>query len=394
MEFGTREILIVLGIVVIFGILLDGYRRVRRSHDGSLRAGRRKQAIFDDEGLDDLPAELPTGEVRITRRDEQSVEKVSDSIRRYREKNADRQTSAYRERQDKYGDEVSARDTPLEDDNKGRDSGPSPQDPYRASEVGDFQDELEEWPDDNGTTPSSGNEDIDVSLSEFEIVSEDEPSSAEEPAEAVDLKEDTRDPLFASREDEDISVVTEEPFSVEPEDANRPVARRPFWEEDKPVQPAAEKPKAEKSQGSGKSDVIVLHVMAKKGQQFDGKALLEALLANNLRFGSMNIFHRHENSDGSGPVLFSAANSLNPGTFDLAKMEQFETPGVTIFMALSGLKNPLDAYRELIRTAQNIARTLDGGVQDETRSVLTKQTIEHYRQQIIEYTRRSFTLTN
>ena len=99
MEFGTREILIVFGIIVIFVILLDGFRRVRRSHNGSLKVKRRsKQAIFDDDGLGDLSTEV--GEVRIKTRDEESVERVSDNMRGLR---IDRRTSAYLQNCDHNG---------------------------------------------------------------------------------------------------------------------------------------------------------------------------------------------------------------------------------------------------------------------------------------------------
>ena len=141
-------------------------------------------------------------------------------------------------------------------------------------------------------------------------------------------------------------------------------------------------------------EVIVLHVMAKKDSHFQGSQLLEALLANGLRYGDMRIFHRHESEEGAGPVHFSLANSVKPGIFDLSSMDTFTTPGVTLFMPLEGLNNPLDCFSQLIKTSQALAKTLNGELKDETRSALTKQTIEHYRQQIIEYTRRSFTLSH
>ena len=37
MEFGTREILIILGILVLLAILLDGVRRVGKSRRGKLK---------------------------------------------------------------------------------------------------------------------------------------------------------------------------------------------------------------------------------------------------------------------------------------------------------------------------------------------------------------------
>ena len=397
MEFGTREILIILGVVVIFGILLDGFRRVRRSRSGSLRLGRRKQAIFDDEDINDLPAELPTGEVRVKRRDERSVEQVSDSIKRYRERSAEKQTSAYRERNGGDHNVVPFQAEPAGDEDisvrpnaEERDLPPVepalPEEGEAAADAGQPPEEPE----------------VRAALDEFAVEDEEtlgdpEPEQpAAKPEPPIEEDDGRKEPTFAVPPEEEAPAPVDKPFRVE-DDERGGSRRRPFWEESESAAPArASKPETGQSPAASPdlSDVIILHVMAKKDQMIQGRELLEALLANHLRFGSMQIFHRHENRDGSGAVLFSLANSLNPGTFDLAAMEEFETPGVTLFMPLENLANPLDTYEELIKTAQSLAKSLNAVLQDETRSVLTRQTIEHYRQQIIEYTRRSFTLTN
>ena len=39
-------------------------------------------------------------------------------------------------------------------------------------------------------------------------------------------------------------------------------------------------------------------------------ALLQNILESGLRFGEMDIFHRHESMAGNGEVLFSMANAL------------------------------------------------------------------------------------
>jgi cell division protein ZipA len=45
---------------------------------------------------------------------------------------------------------------------------------------------------------------------------------------------------------------------------------------------------------------------------FKGPALLQNILESGLRFGEMDIFHRHESMAGNGEVLFSMANAVKP----------------------------------------------------------------------------------
>tara|TARA_R110001592_G_C13113390_1_gene745155 strand:- start:551 stop:1504 length:954 start_codon:yes stop_codon:yes gene_type:complete len=133
--------------------------------------------------------------------------------------------------------------------------------------------------------------------------------------------------------------------------------------------------------------VVVMHLMAGEDKVFAGQALLDALLAEGLRYGSMKIFHRHVGDDGSGPVLYSVANSVNPGTFDLNDMAQFTTPGVSFFFAMEDVDDPAAAFELLLGAARQMATDLGGTLKDESRSVLTRQTEEHYRQRIADYSR-------
>ncbi|GIX30404.1 MAG: hypothetical protein KatS3mg124_0876 [Porticoccaceae bacterium] len=342
MELGTREILLVLGLVVIAGILLDGLRRVRRTRRESLVEARRN-AVFDDESIDELPSELPTGQVRIVSRDEREALALQEEIRRRRQGVERRHLAA-------SGDQGGGGGTVVHFTPPRRPGEPA----LRASE------EEEEEP-----------------------VGADRPGASR--AEAP--REEKPRPAPGQRA---TSVGAEPPADDPTEKAPQGGGRRPFWEEESPP-PRAER--CEERQ-TVPEDVVVLHVMARDGGRFQGNALLEAFLAHDLRFGARQIFHRHEQPEGRGPVLFSVANCLNPGTFDLAAMDHFETPGVTFIMPLQGLADPMKAYRELVRTARSLGQVLGGVVLDETRSALTPQTEEHYRQQIIEFTRRSFTLTH
>ncbi len=135
-------------------------------------------------------------------------------------------------------------------------------------------------------------------------------------------------------------------------------------------------------------EVLIMNVMAKSGQRFAGGDLLQALMDEGMKFGDMNIFHRHRDNDGDAPIVYSLANMVVPGTFNLAAMEDFETPGVSLFLGLPVEAESLVAYDDMATTAQRLAQRLGGELKDENRSVMTAQTIEHGRQRVIEYERK------
>jgi len=147
----------------------------------------------------------------------------------------------------------------------------------------------------------------------------------------------------------------------------------------KPPAASSPKPKREKTQVA-QQQILVMHLMAAKGEAISGQQLQEAALSVGLRFGELKIFQRHLHEDGSGEVLFSMANLVNPGTFDLKTIDQITTPGVTLFMALDDIDDPVSAFDIMIESVDTMAAALGLSVLDETRSSMTRQTIDHYRQ--------------
>jgi cell division protein ZipA len=127
-------------------------------------------------------------------------------------------------------------------------------------------------------------------------------------------------------------------------------------------------------------EVLVIHLVANKGAMVNGADLLAAAVDSGLRYGEMKIFHRHLNSDGSGPILFSMANLVNPGTFDLNTMNSIDTPGVTFFMALDDVEDTVSGFDNMLNTVDKLTQSLPLNIMDETRSSMTRQTIDHYRQ--------------
>jgi len=135
-------------------------------------------------------------------------------------------------------------------------------------------------------------------------------------------------------------------------------------------------------------EVFMLNVVARSREGFRGEDILHILLACDLRFGDMNFFHRHEFEAGRGAIQFSVANMMQPGVFDIDSMGDLATPGLVFFVTLPGPEDMMKAFDYMLETAQAVARNLEGDVLDEARNPLSKQSLEHSRQQIRDLERR------
>ncbi|MBC3348461.1 MULTISPECIES: cell division protein ZipA [Pseudomonas] len=278
MEIGLREWLIVIGIIVIAGILFDGWRRMRGGK-GKLkfRLDRSLSNLPDDDGNAELlgpPRVLDTH--KEPQLDEHDLPSMSAPVREPRESGSKR----------------------------GK----------RNSE------------------PSQGDLNLNLDLD--------------------------GGPSFSSRDDD-------------------------FPDENKPVRGDKDQAQAE--------EVLVISVICRDPAGFKGPALLQNILESGLRFGEMDIFHRHESMAGNGEVLFSMANAVKPGVFDLDDIDHFSTPAVSFFLGLPGPRHPKQAFDVMVAAARKLSQELNGELKDDQRSVLTAQTIEHYRQRIVEFERRALT---
>lgn len=139
---------------------------------------------------------------------------------------------------------------------------------------------------------------------------------------------------------------------------------------------------------SKNSEVISLTLMAPKKQAFAGYEFLQTLLSVGFRFGEFNIFHRHESAEGKGDILFSLAQAVNPGTFDLNDVGNISCPGVIIFMDIVTQRDALQTLNIMLDTAKQLAEELGGTLYDEERRVLNKASIARWRARIINYTRQ------
>ena len=85
---------------------------------------------------------------------------------------------------------------------------------------------------------------------------------------------------------------------------------------------------------------------------------------------------------------------MQPGVFDIDNMSDFNTPGLVFFLTLPGPEDMMKAFDYMLETAQAVARNLNGVVLDESRSALTRQSMDHSRQQIRDLERRLLAQAN
>ena len=123
------------------------------------------------------------------------------------------------------------------------------------------------------------------------------------------------------------------------------------------------------------SDIVVLYILPKPGQELLGAHINSSAQAMGLTFGEMNIFHF---KDGSRNV-FGLANMVEPGSFDPDTIHDLKTSGLTVFMQFSG-SDPLDDLTEMLQRSYQLAGLLDARLCNHKREPLTEQDAENYRQ--------------
>ena len=384
MEFGPREVLVVLGALLICGIVLDGVRRMRAARRGALR-GPRRQPIFDDDSREPLNTELPSGGARVVAvRDDDATAAVGKQLRHHADAAGNRRTGPFRERQrthqeaepqlgdqNRWPDPVVAADLPVEED---------------ADVVGDVlavdPAGTGEWPrsdedlrHEEEFTPVRGERAATGELEPRMVETSTVTASGEAPVpESTRSESPGSEPLIP----DDLPLFKGE-AAPPPEPGRRGGRRRGKGRQTgQGAQPAP---------ADVSLDVVVLHLMAPAETMFTALPLFDALREVGLEFGERNIFHRPAKTPGVPPT-FSVANAVKPGTFE-GSVGDFRTPGLAFFMIVDETSEPLAVFDDMLATARSVAATMGGDLCDEGRSTLTRQVIADYRQRILEHSRRT-----
>lgn len=134
--------------------------------------------------------------------------------------------------------------------------------------------------------------------------------------------------------------------------------------------------------------MLVLNIYA-EGRPMRGPAVLKAVTAAGLAYGKMGVFHYVSPHSGGNRPLFSLANMVEPGSFNLNNLEELSTPGLCLFANVSRPEDAMSTFNAMLDTARKLADALHANVCDERRGTLSKQGIEHVYMRIQDFQRRS-----
>ena len=380
-----RDWMIIIGAMMIAAVLLDAVRRYWKERRAEIKLNARidrSSPLSDDDDAFNLLTELPNGGARIVQRDD-----LQSDMSAGEELGSEEPATPRREVQPvsvpvETGSDVSPR------------SAPDPIDvAVEALDVGEPGQHGASAASDDSSEKGPQGVASEASPSATQSSAPSTPAAPTDPPAGDQAEKGSEPPPAASAETQSPRrrTVKAAPADVaEPSETEPEVAGTVDWldslEPEEPMEPDV--PEHGRLPRGADTHVFILYVVARSEEGFSGTGILETLLACDLRFGDMDFFHRHERASGRGPIEFSVANMMKPGVFDIDNMEPLQTRGLMFFVTLPGPTDMLKAFDYMYETVKVVAKTLDGDIQDETRSVITRQSLEHMRQQIRELERR------
>ncbi|HGO5814985.1 TPA: cell division protein ZipA [Mannheimia haemolytica] len=154
--------------------------------------------------------------------------------------------------------------------------------------------------------------------------------------------------------------------------------------EEEPQAVAVESQETQAAAAAEENPFVTLYIYAPQHQPFRGDYVVHYLEEVGLRFGEHQIFHRHQHIDDSlSPIIFSAANLLNPGTFDLHNIANSSTAGLVLFMQLPTEGNDIVNMKLLISNAEHLANALGGFLYDDNQQPFGEESRQRYMQRVM-----------
>ena len=195
-------------------------------------------------------------------------------------------------------------------------------------------------------------------------------------------------------------IASESPASSEATLSEQPAAvEEPAAAEEELLSPAAEAHEREQhaarllhleQQAWGEAEeFLTININARSDLPFEGHKLAYLMDMIGMQLSDSGFFHYVVENPGQPTLGYSMVNMYAPGNFSEDQLNDYVTSGVVLAMALPNARKPQAVFERMLETARVFERNWGAELQDEQRSNLTLQTIEHYRQRIQEFERKT-----
>ena len=190
----------------------------------------------------------------------------------------------------------------------------------------------------------------------------------------------------------------DEPAAADPEPNEDDEYHRAPWVRTQPLERDEVAPKKQEELPEPPSDalerrtaeasqqrIVALRLVA-PADHWNGAELRSAIEAEGLEYGPYSIFHLPRED---GKTLFYVASLMEPGSFDLERMDSQEFSGISLFGVIPGLLEAPATFDLLLSVGRNLAERLKGQLQDEQGSTLTAQRILNLREELVHFEHRN-----
>lgn len=135
----------------------------------------------------------------------------------------------------------------------------------------------------------------------------------------------------------------------------------------------------------GPERIVTLRLIP-RGAELSTERAVAALRGAGLEHGRYAIFHRQFGTNREG---FSVASLTEPGSFDLEHLGDATIAGLSFFLVLPGLGDPVARFDAMVETARALSVELAADLFDERGSSWSSQRERYLREELIEYRHQS-----
>ena len=137
---------------------------------------------------------------------------------------------------------------------------------------------------------------------------------------------------------------------------------------------------------AGEQLFVPITLIARHGRTFSGENIKSAMDEAGFYLDRSGVFYLDvKDQQGYQQKLLGLANIVEPGTFNEEKFDSFESPGLVLYLHLPAPIEAREAFLILINKGRELAAKLFGDMCDDTRSILTNQSISHLKEKVEAY---------